>query len=291
MATIFGKEKKALSPRKLFTGIARVVPIGFNPTKEQLNIITKGEKNFDNDIKYKFSDAEGGDSYKFDMWCKLSYTTDEVGNLVQAVEEDGEVTTEYICYSWWGRNKQDIIYNQEDGTIKGTWYVSNVTCGMEWVPNGDVNSFVSSRKKTSLDYSLPTTYIATQGEKELFQFLDRWLMIDEINFSTNFLKIIRGDYTEVNKLIKENLGRTDRSPRGLKLLLGVKETEDNKYQSVYSYPMAESQNSYTGLMNSLKKRVWKDDKSGSDLRFKIYSPEDAPTENTTVSRPPTQSSW
>lgn len=298
MANIFGKEKKVMSARTLYTGIAKVIPIAFNPTKEQLSAATNGDKDFDNDIKYKFSDAEGGESYKFDMWCKLQYVKDEVGNLVQAptpitngpTTDSSELTTDYIVYSWWGRNKQDIFYT-EDQQVKGIWYVSNKTCGMEWVPKGDVDAYISSRKKTQLDYSLPSTYIATQGEKELFQFLDRWLMIEEVNFGTNFLKILRGDYTEVNKMLRENLSRTDREPRGLKLFLGIKETEDNKYQSVYSYPMAESQNSYTGLTNSLSKREWKDNRSGSDLRFKIYAPEDVPTSNATVSRPPTQSSW
>lgn len=285
MATIFGTEKKVATQRNLYVGVVTAIPIAFNPTNEELSIITKGAKNFEKPINYKFESALG-ESYKFDIWCKFSYVKDELGNLVCITDKNNspEVVTEYVCYSFWGDTKQDIFYH-EDGSIKGTWYVNSVTCGMEWVPQGDVTSFLSSRNKTALDYSLPTTYIATKGEKDLFQFLAKWLMIEEINFNTKFINIIRGNYKEVNDLIKSNLNRTDRNPRGVKLFLGIKSTSDANYQSVYSMVMPESQNYYTALHNSLGKRTWGDNKAGGDYTFRIYS--DMPTSNETVERIPT----
>ena len=94
MAKISGKEKKS-GVRELYTGMAIVVPVFFNPTKEQLALATGGKKNFDNDIKYKFQDANGDTSYKFDVWCKLSYSIGETGELVQT--GTGDVVDDYIC--------------------------------------------------------------------------------------------------------------------------------------------------------------------------------------------------
>ena len=293
MAKISGKEKRS-GVRKLYTGVAVLVPISFNPTKEQLAIATKGQKNFDNDIKYKFQDASGETSYKFDVWCKLIYTQGETGELVQA----DEGTTDYICYSWWARQAPDIIYN-EDGTIKGAWYVNPVSCEMEWVPSNNVEEYKANRKSTRLDFSNPKTHVAVQGEKELYQFLEKWLRIEEIDFTTPFASVLKGDYKEINAVIKENLTREDRVPRGFKVLLGVKETDDNNYQSVYPYVvMDESTTNYNRLRDALDKRPWKDDKCPidsrgiKDLSLKEYN-QDVPKTNTTVDtpRPATKSGW
>lgn len=299
MAKITGKEKRSSVTRELYTGIASIVPVCFNPTKEQLAIATKGQKNFDNDIKYKFPDANGETSYKFDVWCRLSYVLGETGELVQA--NSGELIEDYICFSWWGGTSPDIFYN-EDKTVKGAWYVNPISCGMEWVPANNLEEYKTSRKgKTRLDYSNPKTHIGMRGEKELYQFLDRWLMIEEVDFNTPYNDVLKGNYKEINTVIKENLERTDRSPRAIKVLLGIKETDDNTYQSVYPYTIYdEGATNYNKLRDTLDKKPWKDDKcpidsqGNRDLSLRKYS-ETMPNTSTKVDdvRPATatKSGW
>jgi len=307
MAKIFGNEKKQSFQRNLFVGVARVTPLIFNPTKEQLEVVTKGNKAFENDIKYKFTDAQGGDSYKFDIWCKLEYIVGEDGNLVQPDIEISSSTleglqTDYVCLSWWGRNKPDIVYHKDTEAVKGAWYINSLTCEAEWVPENNIDKYLTEKKKTRLDYASPKTNVGIQGEKELYHFLERWLMIKEIDFGTPFLNILRGNYTEINTALKDNLARTDRTPRGIKVLLGVRETEDAAYQSVYSrLIMAENNNNYNKLEDGLAKYAWQDDKSRLDpsdekskhnFTLKFYSPEAAPAANTVVERPkPSQAGW
>jgi len=293
MAKIQGKEKKSFQ-RNLFVGVANLVPIAFNPTNEQLMLVTRGAKNFENPIKYTFTDPQGSTSYKLDMWCKLVYTTDESGNIFQHKNliNDETANVEYICYSFWARDKKDII-NNDDGSVKGVWYVNTNSCEMEWVPGGDVAAHTAARKgKTRLDFNDAKTHIAMQGEKDLLTLLERWLYIQEIDLETPFIKIAKGDVKEINSIIKDNLQREDRDPRGFKALLGIKETEDASYQSVYSMPMSEDTTNYNRLRDALDKRAWKDNKtSNGDFTLRKYNPS-MPQENTVIDRPkPSSSGW
>ena len=293
MAKIQGKEKRSFQ-RNLFVGVANLIPIAFNPTNEQLMLVTRGAKNFENPIKYVFTDPQGSNSYKLDVWCKLIYSTDESGNVFQHKDlvQSEEANVEYICYSFWGRDKKDIISN-EDGSVKGVWYVNTNTCEMEWVPGGNVEEHISARKgKTRVDFSDNRTHIATQGEKDLLNLLERWLFIQEIDLETSFVKIMKGDNKEINSIIKDNLQREDRAPRGFKALLGIRETEDASYQSVYSMPMSEETTNYNRLRDALDKREWKDNKTtDGDYTLRKYNPS-MPQANTTVERPkPSSSGW
>lgn len=291
MARVQGKERVNVQ-RNLYTGVAKLIPIAFNPTKEQLNAKTNGVKAFENDIQYKFT-TNDGTSYKFDVWCKLNYFVDEAGNLAQGIEP-ADTITDYVCYSWWGRPAPDIIYNKEDNTVKGAWYVNSVTCDMEWIPENNVDKARAAKRngKLRLDYNSPKTHLATQGEKELMNWLVQWLRLEEIDLTTPFSRIIQGDYTEINQVIQENLNRTDRAPRGFKALLGVKETDDNNYQSVYPYViLSEDQTNYNRLRDQLEKFPWKDNKSGNSFVFMKYDT-NAPATTTTVNiQAPSSSGW
>jgi hypothetical protein len=286
MAKIQGKEKKVSADRNLFVGIAKLVPIAFNPTKEKLALVTHGAKSFENDIKYKFSDANGESSYKFDVWCRLDYTIDEAGNYMQSTDVlPDDTITEYVCYSWWGRPKEDIISN-EDGSIKGAWYVNTLTCEMEWIPENNFDKARASRRngKLRLDYDHSRTHLGIQGEKELLTWLSTWLNLEEVDFATPFSKVVQGDYKEINEVIKENLERTDRIPRGFKVLLGIKETDDATYQSVYPYSMfSETSTNFNRLRDQLEKREWKDDRSNGDYTLRKYTQGAAPATNPVVS--------
>ncbi|HMT02449.1 MAG TPA: hypothetical protein PKD00_03950 [Burkholderiales bacterium] len=284
MAKFAGQEKKSSSPRVLFTGVANLLPIAFNPSKEQLALVTRGAKSFDNEIKYAFVDATGDTSYKFDVWCKLNYALGENGEPVQVQTDDA--LTEYICYSWWGRNKPDIFYN-EDGSVKGAWYVNPVSCEMEWVAKNDLEAHKNGSRKPRLDYTNPKTHVGIQGEKELYTFIDKLLRITDIDFETPFKNVCNGSYKEVNDIITYNLKRTDRQPRVIKAFLGVKETEDNNYQSVYSNIFAEDGFSFNRLADMLDKREWKDDKSNGNYSLSFYKA-DAPQNDSVARRAPQQ---
>ena len=302
MAKILGKEKKSFQ-KNLFVGVAQVIPIVFNPTNEQLAAVTKGEKNFDNAIKYVFTDVEGANSYKFDIWCKLPYVLAEDGSMFQPHDlTTPDLKVDYICYSWWGRDKQDIILDKDDNSVKGVWYVNSNTCEMTWVPKGNVDAAVASNKNR-FNFSHPKSHIATQGEKELLTFLEKLLRIEEIDLETPFKSILKGNTTEINAVLKANLQRTDRTPRAVKLLLGIRETEDASYQSTHQIVMSEDTTNYNRLRDNLSAREWKDDRSEGDFTLRVYTPK-APSGNSVVktarlsastikpnSNRPAQSAW
>ena len=158
-----------------------------------------------------------------------------------------------------------------DQSPKGAWYVSSSTCKVEWWPNNN-RSEVKYPKFTELD----NPRMGVGREKDVYKFLDTLFQLNtsvsQYNITTPFTNMLKGDWREINAMLKANLTRTDQTPRGVKVLLGVRSSDEGKqYQAAYGYTVLGQDVVNTNeLTRSLAYKDWEVEYP-KDYRFGLYS--------------------
>lgn len=266
MANIFGVEKPVSNGEGgvILTGLAFGVPVFVNPTQDQLKSV-----GFENakEPTYEFT-KDGEQSTKIDIWLKVPYRDEEVG-ISQIVANDTKY--KYVAFTVWSNYRE----NKYD---KGTFMVSPASCKNEWWPDND-RTKVKYPKFPPNDPGIKT---GVGREREVYQFIDTWLSLDVTKslygITTPFTSMLKGNWKEINDMFKANLTRTDRAPRGVKVLLGAREHEGNVYQDVYTAAvLGEGVTNPNAIIRELTRTAgtayaWnaQDTSTGNNFTFKIY---------------------
>lgn len=273
MANIFGAERAVSNGEGnvILTGLAYGIPVLINPTKEQL----KDKLNIERTPVYDYTN-DGRQTTKIDIWLKIPYRNEEVG-VSQIVASDTEY--KYVTFTLWSDTKENVY---ESGVFK----VSPASCKNEWWANGDRTS-VKYPKFPPNDPGIKT---GIGREREVYQFIDTLFSLDVTqalyNITTPFTSMLKGNWTEINNMFKENLNRTDRAPKGVKVLLGTRESDGKIYQDVFTGVVlgeyTTNTNAITNALNPKNKTyAWGgvDKSGGSTYTFKKYEPAQMPKQN------------
>lgn len=264
MANIFGTQRIPTSEgsRDLLQGLAFGTPVLINPNKEQLKSVLNIERAEEPVYEYDVQqDGKTVKSIKIAIWLKVPYRKEEVG-VSQVIADDTEY--KYVEYVMWSKVTPDQ-------SPKGAWYVSSSTCKVEWWPNNNRNE-VKYPKFTELD----NPHMGIGREKDVYKFLDTLFQLNtsvsQYNITTPFTNMLKGDWREINAMLKANLTRTDQTPRGVKVLLGVRAGDEGKqYQAAYGYTVLGQDVVNTNeLTRSLAYKDWEVEYP-KDYRFGLYS--------------------
>ena len=275
MANIFGAERIVSNGEGsvVLTGLAFGIPMFINPTQDQLK--SMGFENAKEPI-YDFS-KDGKPQTKIDIWLKIPYREEEVG-ISQIIADDTKY--KYTTFTLWS-------YFDENVYEKGAFKVSPASCKNEWWPDND-RTQVKYPKFPPNDPGIKT---GVGREREVYGFIDTWLSLDVTkslyNITTPFTSMLKGNWKEINEMFKANLTRTDRAPRGVKVLLGAREHEGNVYQDVYTgVVLGENVTNPNSLIRELNRTAntayaWnaQDKSTGNNFTFKKYEAPQMPAQN------------
>lgn len=238
--------------KTLYQGLAKLTPVAVNPTKEQLSKLLGAE--LTNDINY-----ENGENYRLDFWCK-------------------EVTTEKLLkFSIFIGNKEVTSKNGMKHQYINAYGKTEYFESKEAIDAKNASATEDWRK-----FKTDGLRIAKVGEATLYSFL---IALYNASPTTpfpqfdSFQKLTVGALGELRDVIQD----ASTKERVVHALVGVK---DGKYQDIWTQRFLPAVFTEKAEMAFFKKAAdaeypYKAD-WGNDLAFRVYNPEQAPTDKLEV---------
>jgi len=268
---MIARKQEEIQEVKRFTGMCSFQVAALNPTLEELK--SMGVTYIQNEPSYT-TDKDGVQGLKLDIWLKNS-----IGE--NYTDTDGSVKNSGPLF----RKFTIFIDNALAKSSTGKFRALNNLLQNSYVV--DLETLINNEKMHwfSKGHDLR---LAKTGEIETLTFFQKLLNLktgykeetgDEVKFTTPWSKIVSGDLKELKGYITE----ANKVGNGLRFLLGIKVTEDNKkYDDIYNKYYQSSKNTKTTYMEkALVEQEFNSDYQNS-LVFQLYTGTTVPKPSTTV---------